>query len=220
MDTVFETVDYVFNLYRKHRQYTELFYGNFSTDPASLLFLEPEKYQVSIDVRSFGDYLENLNDRYVLERSLSRDMTLFKPRNISEEDFADITGKIKMAEQWLLNYNRTLQIILDKLEDRKTFTRYLREIQLNNGAGIQDIREETKDVLIDFCSKYLETDIEVQYTIEKEYETVKQNATSLQADQFEKQSGEEAQPLNEEEKKKILAVIKEDEEIINIEFDI
>lgn len=85
LDAVRRTIAYIRALVARF-PHIEPAYTFFSTDPGSLLFLDPDRYDVAMRVRSFADYLEAIRRAYGPESTLRPDLTLFRPKTMTPAD--------------------------------------------------------------------------------------------------------------------------------------
>ena len=108
VDTVFETMRYIEKLYCKYSEWIEIFFDNLSTDPASLLFLNPEKYNIHVDVQTFKDYLIQINAKYIEHDNHYLDMTLHRPKSLSYDDAAFLMKKIRLFTSIFLNFGEVI----------------------------------------------------------------------------------------------------------------
>ena len=83
--SVRQTMAYARELAGRFGRFAEFPYTNLSTDPGSLMHLDPEKLDVHMEVKTFEDYLIKLRETYVEKHDSSPDMTAFRPRSLSEE---------------------------------------------------------------------------------------------------------------------------------------
>ena len=83
--TIENTMEYIENLTRKYGNFMETKYSNLSTDPGSLMFVDPDKYGIDIEVRTFADYLRAIKEYYVENKNLTTvDMTMFRPKQMTK----------------------------------------------------------------------------------------------------------------------------------------
>lgn len=160
-ETVFSTLRYISKIYYKYFHFTEIVYGNLSTDPASLLYLDPGKYGVELNINNFQDYIGWILNFYLARSNKPRDLTLFLPRDFSGEDFNRLSNKINLFNTWLFNLSEASLLLLKKVGDTNIITDYLREI----GSGKDMIHdytiEEAKELFLDTFKKYIEGDSEI-----------------------------------------------------------
>ena len=88
------TADYSSYLDRKYGAFSEIRYSNLSTDPGSMLFAHPERFQIDIDVRTFPDYLKLLERNYVMSKNHKSDLTAFRPSSMTREQAEAIAKKV------------------------------------------------------------------------------------------------------------------------------
>lgn len=113
-ETVINTAEYILKLVIKYRDLLELEYANFSTDPGSLFFFNPEKYGIDIKVRNFKDYLAHIRENYVLKKGQQADMTVFRPFSMSAAEDAELRRKMRLMNYLFVAYRKSVSYILNK----------------------------------------------------------------------------------------------------------
>jgi hypothetical protein len=166
---VSRTLEFIMELLLEYRDLIEIGYLPFSTDPGSMLFVDPESYDVDMGVRGLRDYIEEIRDRYVVRRLSTPDMRLFRPRGISGREAVELEGRIELFNHLFLSYRKSISYILTKHGGAKLILEVLREA---GAAGMRSISEDIKEGLLDACarngladvylSKALETECKIQ----------------------------------------------------------
>jgi hypothetical protein len=164
---VLRTLEFVMELLVEYPDLMEIGYLPFSTDPGSLLFLDPERYDVDMGVRDFRDYIERIRDSYVLRKVSAPDMRLFRPRGISGREVVDLEGKIELFNQLFLSYRKSISYILRKQGGPKIILQLLRDTDTRGSGGTS---EEIKERLLDNCARNGMADVYLNRTMEMEYE--------------------------------------------------
>lgn len=111
--TVLSTIYFIINLLMKYPDMLEIEYANFSTDPGSLFFLYPQKYEIDIKVRNFGDYIKALTENYKKQSGQAPDMMLFIPKGMSAEVDTGIRRKVGFFNFLFSAYRKTMSYILN-----------------------------------------------------------------------------------------------------------
>jgi len=110
--SVMDTIEYILKLLKKYPGILEIEYSNFSTDPASMIYLNPKTYNVEICVESFSDYIEFIKKKYITEKSMETDMKIFFPKNMSEAEREVLSQRIKFLNFIYSNFRRSMYYIL------------------------------------------------------------------------------------------------------------
>lgn len=113
-ETIFETVRYIINLIARYHDIIEIEYSNFSTDPGSLFFFYPGKYDLDINVKSFADYIEYLKEYFQLKEGQPADMTLCRPRCISRQEDAEVKRKLLLLNYLFSGFRKSVSYMLEK----------------------------------------------------------------------------------------------------------
>lgn len=171
--TVLATLEYILKLILKYRGFLEIEYGNFSTDPGSLLFFHPEKYDIDIKVRNFEDYIANIRETYVEQKEQSADMTLFKPRGMSAEAAADIDRKVKLFNYLFRIFRASISLMVGKTGKLDIVMDIIRDSDLQPLQGLRFYPEELRDVLFEVCKRYRILDRRLIEAIDSEYDNQK-----------------------------------------------
>lgn len=166
-DAVLRTLEFMMELLVEYPDLMEIGYLPFSTDPGSLLFFDPEKYDVDMGVRNFRDYIEQIRNSYVLRSVSAPDMRLFRPRGISGREAVELEEKIELFNQLFLSYRKSISYILRKPGGSKVILQLLRE---TDAQGSGDTPGEIKERLLDSCVRNGMTDVHLSTTMEMECE--------------------------------------------------
>ncbi|MCP5102229.1 MAG: hypothetical protein GY950_02565 [bacterium] len=168
-DTVFSTIELITEIFHKYSHFTDFIYGNLSTDPGSLLFFDPEKYKVDIQVRNFKDYLRVLKENYVTKKgSGAPDMTAFKPAHFTDEEFFHLSGKIRLFNYLILLFSRSVKMLLTGAEDTAIIAEYLKRKQFGNVTDTQLTPEKMKKLLLEISREYIMLTPDFIRTIDEE----------------------------------------------------
>lgn len=218
-DTVFETMSYISKLFFKYSSFTEIMYSNLSTDPGSPIHLQPDKYNIDIRVHHFSDFLEKVEEIYVINKEIPYGgMTLFRPTAIPEEDAVQITYKVDLFNQLLWNFGNPVLKILSRASSFNILADYLRQRDLSMNSAHRLTPAEIKDLLLDLCKTHHIQDIDIIDSIDKEFKNISgQNPGSCKT---RGSKMEKTGVITEEEKKKISSSIQKAKKSIEIEFNI
>jgi len=178
-ETVFSTIEYIMKLLLKYPNLLELAYLPFSTDPASLLFSNPEKYDVDMEVATFQDYIKCIEEAYI-EKNISKpDMRLFKPRGISKDDAVWLETRIELFNYLFSSYRKSISYLLEKTGDPDTIIKSIKEVDV---CMSHDVSDKMRDMLYDTCSDSGILDAYLVETINKEHKAQKtSNRTGFKA---------------------------------------
>jgi radical SAM superfamily enzyme YgiQ (UPF0313 family) len=149
-ETVLGTIEFIMELILEYADLIEVAYLPFSTDPGSLLFFRPEKYDVDMDVRTFDDYVEMIRDTYVARKASSPDMRRFKPRGISVGDAAGLERMIELFNTLFQSYRKSVSYILKKTGDPEVVMKLLKETDIETTP---DVSEGIRAALLDVCGE-------------------------------------------------------------------
>ena len=145
-ETVLTTLKFIMELLLAYPDLVEIGYLPFSTDPASLLFLHPERYDVSIAVRSFQDYVHEIREAYIEKKSSSPDLRLLTPNGISRAESAVLERRIELFSYMFQSYRKSISRILQGSGGREIVLNILRETDI---AVAEGVAEEVRKVLLD-----------------------------------------------------------------------
>lgn len=184
-DTILETIGYILKLLIKYVGLIEIEYTNFSTDPGSLIFLYPEKYDIDINVHNFNDYIRNLKENYVEIKKQSPDLTLFRPNNISSKKAEEIDRKVRLLNYIFYTYRNSVSIILQKTKVADVIMEILQDNRLCISQEKKFIPEDVRDIMIMICNSkdivdsYLLKTINTEYLNQKSSHKISKPTTQL-----------------------------------------
>lgn len=149
--TILSTIRYILNLLLKYKDVVEIEYTNFSTDPGSLLFLHPDKYNVDIQVRNMQEYNEKIKEKYLKQLDLTADMKIFKPKYISDDEDKEIDRIIKLFNYLFEYFAKSLSYIVNLKNDVDLFVDILDSgnLTLINGVDFDEV--QVKEIIIKKC---------------------------------------------------------------------
>jgi radical SAM superfamily enzyme YgiQ (UPF0313 family) len=165
--SVLDTIEFILELILRYPDLLEIAYLPFSTDPGSLLFLRPEKYDVRLEVRNLGDYVEKIRELYVGKEGSWPDMRLFEPESISAEDAAELERKIEMFARLFRGFRKSISYILESTRDTGIIMRFLEGTTASSGP---DGPREVKKALLDACGEGVGADPWLIETADRECE--------------------------------------------------
>ncbi len=220
-ETVFTTLNYIARLIRKYSRIAEVLYLNLSTDPASLLYLDPKRYDVEISVRCFNDYIEALKDAYIERSKESQlNMTLFRPADMSPAVMEHLARKIELFKRIFAYFGRSAALLMDRDRHRdygvNIISDYIREFNLAEIPTSRFTPGFIKDVLFDICRKYNLGSTELTRTIHKEYQDGRKGYVNVNISG----STREIKVVSQQEKERIRSTIHEARQEIEADFDI
>lgn len=152
-ETIFNTARFAMEMLIKYPHCSEIEYSNFSTDPGSLFFFYPEKYDIEVKVRNLNDYIKNLKENYVIRKGQPADMTLFKPVNISRQEDAEIRRKMNLINFLFFSFRKSISYILDKTKSPDIIMESIEDTDIPLTADNKFPKEKTRDFLLDRCYK-------------------------------------------------------------------
>jgi hypothetical protein len=169
---VFCTFEFISRLYPRYSHFAEFNYENFSTDPGALLFLYPEKYDVDITVRCFGDYLDILKRNLFEKRKEGvEDLTLFKPKEMSPAEFKNLDLKIRLFNKLFTQFGGSIAFLLRETKRVDVISNYLKNSEggwADSGKGDFTI-DEVREVILDIFNENIRLNREIVDLIENEY---------------------------------------------------
>lgn len=151
--TILGTLNYILNLIFKYKDIIEVEYTNFSTDPGSLLFLHPDKYNVDIEVSNMHDYNEKIKEKYLNQSDLTADMKIFKPKYITEEEDVEIDRIIKLFNYLFEYFVSTLSYIVKNRNSVEFFMDILESKELKSINGVEFDEGMVKKVILKKCTE-------------------------------------------------------------------
>lgn len=152
--TVWDTTVYSLELLTRYPDILEMDYYNFSTDPGSLFFFFPEKFDIKINVRNFRDYMDHLKESYVLKKGQRADMTLYKPGSMSDDEDREIRRWMAVLNYLFLYYRKSLSYMLRKVEKPETVLALVKETGINVSSEKEIPPEKMRKELLSGCEKY------------------------------------------------------------------
>lgn len=153
-ETILNTAEYILKLLIKYPGFLELELANFSTDPGSLFFFNPEKYGIDINVRNFNDYLECLRGNYIHQKGQQADMTVFKSKHMTIEADAELRRKIRLLNYLFYSYRKSASYILQKTKTPEVIMSMVRESDIALTPDNTFPLEKLKKLLMSTCSEY------------------------------------------------------------------
>jgi radical SAM superfamily enzyme YgiQ (UPF0313 family) len=180
-ETVFETIDYIMELFVKYAPFTEIYYMNLSTDPAALSFFFPEEYDMDIEASNFRDYLLKLQEIYVARKEATSWLTLSRPRSITDDDIATLTKTLDVFEKIFSFFDRSILLILRKVNKPNILSGYLKRIDFSVSPNRVFSMEDIKNLLLDIAGEHQIQDPEITAQLDKEFaNALEQNTESSQ----------------------------------------
>jgi hypothetical protein len=147
-ETILNTAEYILQLLVKYPELLELEYANFSTDPGSLFFFNPEKYGIDIKTRNFNDYIECLRENYVRRKGQQADMTVFKPTHMTVEADAEIRRKMRLLNYIFFTFRKSVSYILEKTQTPALIMSIVKESAITLAPNNEFPLEELKKLLM------------------------------------------------------------------------
>lgn len=170
--TVLKTLEYLALLTARYSDILEIAYSNYSTDPGSLLYNDPDTYDVDMSVRTFADYHHYLRAIYLDNNVDSPDMRLFKPRSLTEEECVCIENKVLLFNYLFIVYRNSISQILHHTNGVPAIASLIHTVVLDP-ACFGD--ESLKIALQQTCTEHGIDDTKLFQVIEEEYEYEKTN---------------------------------------------
>ncbi len=217
-ESIFNTMNYITKLFLKYSSFVEIFYSNLSTDPSSLLYLNPEKYNVEIYVRYFSDYVEKIRENYILNKSSSVNMTLFRPADMTAKEADHLAKKIELFKQILSLFGHSISLILSKAGESNIILDRLREMDLSRMSVSEFTADMIKNLVLDICNKNHIQNLEITRTINREYEN--ESYYTIKSRKINRIEMKEVEVLTQEEKNRINSNIQKTKVKISADFDI
>ncbi len=169
VETVFATLSYITQLFSEYSRFVEFEYDNLSTDPCSLLYLYPEKYQVDIQVRCFTDYMAKLEEYYLMGKDPLPDMTMFRPRGISEAESGVVSTKLRLFKHLLSDFPNSVLMVMAKSKTANVISDYLCKVDLSSLWSV-----DAKDVLLNICEEHSLLSAELIELVTREHDKRRQ----------------------------------------------
>jgi len=165
--TVWRTLEFIMELILEYPELIEVAYLPFSTDPGSAIFCDPEGHDVTLGVRDFRDYIEQIRERYVVRKVCEPDLRLFRPNGISGPESLELEARIELFSQLFVSYRSALSQILRKRGGPTSILQLLRETGV---AGEDAISGETKQRLLEICARTGVVDAQLNRTLGRKSE--------------------------------------------------
>jgi radical SAM superfamily enzyme YgiQ (UPF0313 family) len=178
-ETIYDTIDFAIDMMIRYPSIMEVEYSNFSTDPGSLFFFNPDKYNIEIKVKNFNDYMSFLRKIYVESKGQAADMTLFRPKDLPIERVGPINRTMMLFNFLFSSYRKSVSYILQKTQSPAVIMEFLKEHDLQIDDENQFSRPEVKKLFTELCRKnnllslYLLKLIEYEFDKQNEYQISK-----------------------------------------------
>lgn len=172
-ESILETIKYILSLSLKFTNILEQEYFNFSTDPGSLLFFHPDKYDVDMYVRNFADYIKYIKENYLIKKEQAADMRIFKPKSMTQEQVIEIERKLRVFNYLFVHYRNSITYVLQKTKDPNVIIDLLNENNLLENTDSEIMLDDFKNALISSFSKSDAIDISLIKLISLENEKQK-----------------------------------------------
>jgi radical SAM superfamily enzyme YgiQ (UPF0313 family) len=183
-ETIMYTIEFAIDMLIRYHRIMEVEYSNFSTDPGSLLFFYPEKYNIDIKVKNFNDYMEYLKKYYVDKKGQSADMTLFRPKELPAERVDPIHRKMMLFNFLFSSYRKSVSYILEKNRTPAVIMEFLNSNEIPLNDENQFPRVLVKDSFTDLCRKHHLLDLYLLKLIDYEYQKQKERRISKPTSQL------------------------------------
>ncbi|MFZ5987607.1 MAG: B12-binding domain-containing radical SAM protein [Bacillota bacterium] len=174
-ETIIDTLKYIMKLAVKYSDFVEQEYFNFSTDPGSLIFFYPEKYDIQMNVQNFKHYIEYIKENYLKNKESSADMRVFNPRNMSIQVVREVERKIRLFNYLFKTYRGTVSTILKRTCEPDIIVSLLNDNSLLDSPEEKLSPDEFKELLVNACSRNNCLDAELLKIISIECEKQKMN---------------------------------------------
>lgn len=218
-ETVFATLGFIEKMIPVYCHFAEFFYGNLSTDPASLLFFYPGKYEIDINLRCFDDYMTLLKKTYLSGSGAAPDITAFKPRGLAGKAVNRLSAGIRLFNDLFFCFEKTIVSMSKKTGKTNMISDYLRETEITMPGKGNFEPGELKKVLLNICKEHNVLDSEVLASIDEEYKGAGSSSTSRLRKFYSFKSGENSSDVKNEEYKDIPGKIKFQEDETNFDFE-
>jgi len=152
-ETIGNTVNYIAGLYPGYSHFAEILYLNLSTDPASMQYLSPGKYNIDIAVRSFKDYIIKMKEIYIAKSETPCWLTLTKPADFTGDEAIEIASKIDFFSKMFLYFKNSTISIFKRLNNIKIWD-YLDSIELTGDTRPQHRLYMINDLLLGLCKAH------------------------------------------------------------------
>jgi radical SAM superfamily enzyme YgiQ (UPF0313 family) len=151
--TIWETLAYILELLARYPRLLIAEYSNFSTDPGSLFFFYPERYDIDVKVRGFSDYVRHLQRNYLEKKVKRADLTLFKPKQVSRAEDREIHRKIRLLHSLFSFYGKFVSHVLRETGGGERLLSFLEGAEITINADDTFSQAEIKKSLLGFCGK-------------------------------------------------------------------
>jgi radical SAM superfamily enzyme YgiQ (UPF0313 family) len=179
VETITHTLRFALSMLLKYYWFVEMEYSNFSTDPGSLFFSYPEKYNIDMNVRNFNDYLKYLEQTYHEKRGKMADMTLFRPKTVTLEENDVIHKKITLFYYLFSSYKKSLANILSKTGNPDIVMEFLQQPHRLLNENNSFSQHKVRDLLIENCNKHNILDVRLYKSICSECDKQDANPTKI-----------------------------------------
>jgi radical SAM superfamily enzyme YgiQ (UPF0313 family) len=150
-ETIWQTITYILELISRYPNLLIAAYSNFSTDPGSLLFYYPERYDIDVKVRTFSDYIRHLKKYYVEKKVKLADLTLFKPKQITGAEDLEIRQRVRLLHNLFSYFDQSVSRILRTAGGVETVLSFLKEVETTTNADHVFSPEDLKEKLLQHC---------------------------------------------------------------------
>ena len=153
-ESIHTTFSYISKLQFKYDDIIEVIYDNFSTDPGSLFFYEPDKYDIDIPVSNFKGYLKSISDNYVTSEGAAPDLTLFRPKGLSRDFASKLAAKIRLFNYLYLFYKKSCYCLQKfNSDDFNMFSESLRKLDVEKQLNKDFTMLHIKSFLFDIANQ-------------------------------------------------------------------
>ncbi len=150
-DTIFNTIRYILELLQKYPKILEIEYFNFSTDPGSLIYLHPDKFDINLETNSFESYLKYIRKHYTGNKAFLPEIRAFRPNSLSENDANILEGKIQLLNLLFTIYKKTMSYILKKAVGKELIMDFLTQRHIVIGPDMSVNIKSIKNELLKIC---------------------------------------------------------------------
>jgi hypothetical protein len=217
-ETIFDTLEYIAKLIMKYSNCLEIIYSNLSTDPFSSIYLSPHKYDIDISVRSFSDYIDKIRENYLDKSGSPLNMTLFRPKNMSVEEAANLMNKVAMVKVIFSDFSNSMSLIFSRLGSMEPIFSYIKKIDLSMLGNNEITSERVRDVLLDICEENSIHSREIIHSIHEEYEAAP--VINIASNQINISGKDQFNMMSEEKRKEISINLKRAQDAIEVDFEI
>lgn len=172
-ETITDTLKYIMKLALKYSDFVEQEYFNFSTDPGSLIFFYPEKYNIEMNARKLRHYIEYIKETYINGKGSSADLRVFNPRSMSTEVVREIERKLRLFNYLFKTYRGAVSTILRRTKDPDVIVNLLNDNNLLDSPEQRISPDGFKELMINACSRNSCLDVHLLKVISIECEKQK-----------------------------------------------